>query len=119
MKLEGLIQGKRVLILIDSGASHNFISQELVQQLGLKVTPTQTYGVRLGDGNKKNAQGCCEQMEVQLGQMTITEKFFLFDLGGIDIIFGGSWWFPRLLLKKERRWVKLGLRWMRIWPSPN
>lgn len=48
MKLEGLIQGKRELILIDRGASHNFISQELVQQLGLKVTPTQTYGVRLG-----------------------------------------------------------------------
>ena len=37
MKLEGLIQGKRVLILIDSGVCHNFISQELVQQLGLKV----------------------------------------------------------------------------------
>ena len=91
MKLEGLIQGKRVLILIDSGASHNFISQELVQQLGLKVTPTQTYGVRLGDGNKKNAQGCCEQMEVQLGQMTMTEKFFLFDLGGVDVILGVAW----------------------------
>ena len=50
------------------------------------MAPTQTYGVRLGDGNKKNAQGCCEQMKVQLGQMTITEKFFLFDLGGVDHI---------------------------------
>ena len=88
MKLEGLIQGKRVLILIDSGACHNFISQELVQQLGLKVTPTQTDGVRLGDGNRKNAQGCCEQMEVQPGQMTITKKFFLFDLCGVDVILG-------------------------------
>jgi len=77
-----------VLILIDISASHDFISQELVQQLGLKVTPTQTYGLRLSDGNKKNAQGCCEQMEIQLGQMTITEKLFLFDLGGVYVILG-------------------------------
>ena len=59
-----------------------------MQQLGLKVTPTQTYGLRLSDGNKKNAQGCCEQMEIQLGQMTITEKLFLFDLGGVYVILG-------------------------------
>ena len=45
----------------------------------------------MGDGNKKNAQGCCEQMKVQLGQMTITEKFFLFDLGGVDVILGVAW----------------------------
>jgi len=31
MKLEEIIQGKKVLILVDSGVSHNFISSRLVQ----------------------------------------------------------------------------------------
>lgn len=43
MKLRGIVQGQKVLILIDSGASHNFISGKLVQKLGLKVEPTEPY----------------------------------------------------------------------------
>ena len=67
MKLEWLIQGKKVLVLIDSGASHNFIFIELVQWLGLVVEPTKPYKVRLGDENRKNNQDCCKKVGVRLG----------------------------------------------------
>ena len=40
MKMEGVIQGRKVLVLIDSGASHNFISTRLIQELRLGVDPT-------------------------------------------------------------------------------
>lgn len=40
MKLQGWVQGKRVLVLIDSGATHSFISTRLVKELGLKCTDT-------------------------------------------------------------------------------
>ena len=69
-------------MLIDSGASHNFISATLVSQLGLHVEPTPTYNVRLGNGHKKTASGCCPKVEVHLGNYMIKETFFLFELGG-------------------------------------
>lgn len=91
MKLRGKVQGGTVVILIDSGASHNFISTKLVQRLGLKVDPTVTYKVRLGDGHGKQTQGCCRQLGVQLGTYAFTGEFFVSELGGVDVILGVAW----------------------------
>ena len=35
MKLRGKIEGQEVVVLIDCGASHNFISTDLVSKLGI------------------------------------------------------------------------------------
>lgn len=51
MKLRGKVLQQAVMILIDSGASHNFISSKLVKSLGLQVESTKPYKVKLGDGN--------------------------------------------------------------------
>nr|KYP58324.1 hypothetical protein KK1_004624 [Cajanus cajan] len=52
MKLKGKLFDRDILLLIDSGANHNFISQRLVTELGLTVYQTKTSFVRLGDGNQ-------------------------------------------------------------------
>lgn len=49
MKLQGELHGNPIMVLIDSGASHNFISSELVGTLGLAVTPSKEFGVKMGD----------------------------------------------------------------------
>lgn len=91
MKLHGRVREQPVMVLIDSGASHNFISSKLVRNLGLKVETTQPYKVRLGDGNRRQTQGCCENLKVQLGNYAFEGKFFLFDLGEVDLILGIAW----------------------------
>lgn len=85
MKLHGWIGEKQVLILIDCGASHNFISKELVGNLGLPVVDTLPYMVSLGDGQKKT-RGCCEEVVIRM-----EERFHLFELGGVDVILGVEW----------------------------
>lgn len=37
MKLKGVLEGKEVVVLIDSGASHSFIPQKLVQELKIPI----------------------------------------------------------------------------------
>lgn len=51
-----------MLVLIDSGASHNFISRRLVEELEMVVVDTRPYLVSLGDEQKKKMSGCCEQV---------------------------------------------------------
>ncbi|KOM49767.1 hypothetical protein LR48_Vigan08g059400 [Vigna angularis] len=91
MKLHGQIGTKQVLILIDSGASHNFISRELVEGLALPVVDTPPYRVSLGDGQRKETRGCCEAVTIHMGEVVINERFHLFELGGVDVILGVEW----------------------------
>jgi len=48
MKLKGQIREQPVVVLIDGGATHNFIASKLVQQLGLPRTETVGHGVIMG-----------------------------------------------------------------------
>ncbi|XP_052723768.1 uncharacterized protein LOC128193723 [Vigna angularis] len=91
MKLHGQIGTKQVLILIDSGASHNFISRDLVEELALPVVDTPPYRVSLGDGQRKETKGCCEAVTIHMGAVVIQERFHLFELGGVDVILGVEW----------------------------
>ena len=91
MKLQGEVKGSIALVLIDSGASHNFISAKLVSKLGLPIESTPLYNVRLGDDHKKGASGCCQGVKVKLGNYRFEETFFLFELGGVDMILGVAW----------------------------
>ncbi|CAA2982796.1 Hypothetical predicted protein [Olea europaea subsp. europaea] len=50
MKLQGSILGQSVVVIIDCGATHNFISNELVWKLGLNITSKYSYGAIMGTG---------------------------------------------------------------------
>jgi len=91
MKLQGEVIGKKVFILIDSGASHNFISKEMVHSLGLAVEETRAYSVKLGDGFKRSTRGCCKDMRVKIEDHIIKEIFYLFELGRVYMILGIAW----------------------------
>ena len=54
MKIKGRIRFKTVLVLMDSGCTHNFISSKLVQVLGLKtIKRSEPYVVHLPDGSNQ------------------------------------------------------------------
>jgi len=91
MKLQDWVNRKRVLILINIGASHNFVSIDLDVELGLKVDATPPYNVCLGDGHKKITSGCCRTIMVQLEEHVVEKMFYLFEVGGVGLILGVTW----------------------------
>ena len=53
LKIRGSIAGLLVVALIDSGASHNLLSEEAAFKLGFKRDKEEKFWVCLGDGRKK------------------------------------------------------------------
>jgi predicted aspartyl protease len=91
VKFVGSIRGVEVLILVDSGATHNFISQRLVQQMDWPIENTPQMKVKLGNRFQLATQGVCRGMEVQIGDFKLEPNLHLFELGGIDVVLGMEW----------------------------
>jgi hypothetical protein len=91
MKVEGRIDGVDLLVLIDSGASHNFISPKVTKALGLEVTPINGRGIRLGDGHKVMTTGVCKGVRLKVGIIEIKIDAMVLELGGLDMVLGVSW----------------------------
>ncbi|TYK16772.1 Transposon Ty3-G Gag-Pol polyprotein [Cucumis melo var. makuwa] len=91
MKVRGSLQGKEVVVLIDCGATHNFVSEKLVTSLQLPIKETAHYGVILGSGAAIQGKGICESVEIQMKNWTVKEDFLPLELGGVDVILGMQW----------------------------
>ncbi|KAA0037390.1 ty3-gypsy retrotransposon protein [Cucumis melo var. makuwa] len=91
MKVKGKLQEREVTILIDCGATHNFISEKLVESLQLSIKETAHYGVILGSGTAVQDKRVCENVEIQLTNWKVKEEFLPLELGGVDVVLGMQW----------------------------
>ncbi|KAI3716153.1 hypothetical protein L6452_23281 [Arctium lappa] len=91
MKLEGMVEDQKVVILIDSGAFHNFISSTLVEKLELPVNHTGGYDISLGAGGGLKGRGICKGVRVWMQGIEIYEDFLPLELCNSDIILGIQW----------------------------
>ncbi|KAA0062156.1 Ty3/gypsy retrotransposon protein [Cucumis melo var. makuwa] len=91
MKVKGKIGEEEVVILIDCGATHNFIAEKLVDKLKLPMRETPNYGVILGLGITIKGRGVCGDVELWLGDCKVTDSFLPLELGGVDAILRMQW----------------------------
>ncbi|KAL4571524.1 hypothetical protein LXL04_018284 [Taraxacum kok-saghyz] len=91
LKLMGDINGFPALILIDSGATHNFISKKLARALGLDLHEVGPLGIRLGDGNRVWITHQCRNVSLRFGSFMCTVDALVYDLGPLDFILGIAW----------------------------
>jgi hypothetical protein len=91
IKLRGTIHEVPVVILIDSGATHNFLSQQLAQKMNLVTTNTPLLNIKLGDGSCSKTAGTCENLEIDIEGLHVVVDAQLFELGGMYIVLGIEW----------------------------
>lgn len=53
-----------IVVLIDSGSTHNFISTRLANLLQLPIEPTTTFSVRVANEEKLMCQGKFEKVQI-------------------------------------------------------
>lgn len=92
MRLGGRINQNEVTVMIDPGATHNFISLRVVEKLGIAVRGKEQFGVALGNGEAVQGAGVCKSVTLELeGGIEVCEDFLPLQLGGTDVILGVQW----------------------------
>ncbi|CAM8908260.1 unnamed protein product [Rhodiola kirilowii] len=91
MKLKGSIAGREVLVLVDSGATHNFISKDLVEEKNLALNDRGRFQVVLGTGAVEESRGICPNISLELPGYTCRADFLPIRMRGTDAILGWQW----------------------------
>ncbi|KAH0660925.1 hypothetical protein KY289_029673 [Solanum tuberosum] len=91
MKLQGTLNGHRVLLLVDSGSSHNFISEKIVEELQLPAQVVPYLRVQIGNGDIIRCNRLCQNLVVKFPRLTIDQDFYPFSVGGADLVLGIKW----------------------------
>ena len=87
----GTVNDRKVRILVDGGASENFVSTRLIAELRLKTKKKHEAGsVQLADG-KAVPSHLVARLSYHIGTMKDTETFHSLELGEYDLILGMPW----------------------------
>ncbi|XP_076920920.1 uncharacterized protein LOC143582177 [Bidens hawaiensis] len=91
LRFEGILQEIPVSILVDSGATHNFISRRVAITLGLPMFTFAGIRIKLGDGHHVFVTEMCHRVSVQINSCTFVVDALVFDTDCLDLILGMAW----------------------------
>ncbi|CAI7890800.1 unnamed protein product [Closterium sp. NIES-54] len=83
---------QRFCTMLDSGASHSFVSSSLVSRLHLEANPAVNFkDARMVDGTSLHIGPIIRKLCIVLGPITVRRDFDSATLDVYDFIFGGDW----------------------------
>lgn len=91
IRLQGWMNGKQVLILVDSGSSGSFISENTMKDLGLEKKEVNPITVTVADGGKTMSKEMVENSVWKCQGQVFQTELRVFGLSGYDIILGMDW----------------------------
>ncbi|XP_058742588.1 uncharacterized protein LOC131615102 [Vicia villosa] len=91
LKFKGKIHGLTVMVLVDTGSTHNIMQPRIAQHLNLPTTPINQFSVMVGNGSHLQCEGICNNVQILLQNKPFTLPFYLLPIEGADIVLGMAW----------------------------
>ena len=91
LKIEGHIKKKKVIVLIDSGSTHNFIHCKVAKELNCFLYPTLEYQVMVENAGTINCSRKCRNIKLTMGEYVLNSPMLYIPMGGVDVVLGVQW----------------------------
>jgi hypothetical protein len=91
LKLIDYIKHRKVIVLVDSGSTHNFIHHCIAQETHCYIHAINNFQIMITNGGSMKCGGCYENVHLQIGDYHLKSHMFSIDMGGYDIVLGADW----------------------------
>ena len=86
LKIEGYIKKKKVIVLIGSGSTHNFIHCKVAKELNCLLYPGPECQVMVANGGTINCSGKFHNIELTMGGYVLNSPIISIPMGGYDVV---------------------------------
>jgi len=83
-----MVKGERLLALLDTGSTHNFLHGVMMRRLGLAPTGGERLHVTVANGNRLPCEGIARNVHIRIGSESFSITCVGLDLGCFDFILG-------------------------------
>jgi hypothetical protein len=90
-RVRGVLQGHKVTILIDGGASHNFIDANMVERRGIPIEEFDGFTVVIPGGHQMSCTKWIPKLTITMGNYSMTDDFFVVDVPDTNVVLGVQW----------------------------
>ncbi|XP_058784061.1 uncharacterized protein LOC131658827 [Vicia villosa] len=91
LKFKGIISGLPVMVLVDTGSTHNILQPRIAQHLNLPTNSIPNFSVMVGNGSHIQCQGICNNVQITLQDKPFHLPFYLLPIEGADVVLGMAW----------------------------
>jgi hypothetical protein len=91
LKIIDYIKHKKVIILVDSGSTQNFIHCRIAQETHFYIHAVNNFQIMIANGGSMKCGGSCENVHLQIGDYHLKSNVFAINMGGYDIVLGAYW----------------------------
>ena len=91
IKIEGHIKKKKVIVLIDSHSTHNFIHCKIAKELNYFLHLTPECQVMVSNRGAINCSGKCHNIKLTMGEYVLNSPMLSILMGGVDVVLGVQW----------------------------
>jgi hypothetical protein len=86
LNLIGYIKHQKVIILVNSGSTHNFIHCCISQETNCYICAINNFQIMIANGGSVKCGGHCENLCLQIGQYDMKSHMFSINMGSCDIV---------------------------------
>ncbi|RRT44121.1 hypothetical protein B296_00026417 [Ensete ventricosum] len=91
LEIEGFLEQQSIIILIDTGSTHNFMSSEVATHLMLQKEYYNGFKVKVANDQILKCNQKCPRVKLILQEQDIVADYFLLPLDGFDIVLAIDW----------------------------
>ena len=91
LKIKGHIRKRKVILLIDSSSTHNFIHCKVAKELNCFVYLVLECQMMVANGGTINYSGKCHNIKLAMGEYILNIPMLSIPMGGADVVLGVKW----------------------------